>query len=308
VRVLIADDEGTTRLKLEGLLRKLGHEVLSAADGAEALEILQREDAPTLAILDWIMPGLDGVEVCRKLREAGRRPYIYLIRLTIKDQAQDVVVGMEAGADDYLSKPFDIDELRVRVLAGERILALQDELREQATHDDLTKVLNRRAILQTAERELAHATRADEGAAVVLIDLDEFKSVNDLYGHPVGDAVLREAASRLGARMRSYDEIGRYGGEEFLVVLPGCGAARALDVAERMRQLVGDQPIQTDRGPVSITASFGVAVTRAGQAHNVEQLIVSADEALYRAKRGGRNRVEGPPQGFCPAEPPWSDG
>ncbi len=296
MRILVADDEGTTRLKLEGLLTKLGYEVLIARDGVEAWEILQRDDAPTLAIVDWIMPGLDGVEVCRKVREAGRRPYIYLIMLTIKDQTEDVVVGMEAGADDYLSKPFDMEELRVRVRAGERILALQDELREQATHDDLTKVLNRGTILQIVQREIAHVARKGESAAIILADLDNFKNINDTYGHPVGDVVLREASSRLGGRMRSYDAIGRYGGEEFLMVLPGCGAACAIDVAERMRHSLGDRPIQTDGGSVSVTASFGIALIEKGQGQKVEQLIVMADEALYRAKHAGRNRVEGPPK------------
>jgi two-component system cell cycle response regulator len=294
VKILVADDEGATRLKLETLLAKLGYEVILAHDGAEAWEVLQREDAPTLAIIDWIMPGIDGVEVCRRVRMSGKRPYVYLIMLTVKDEKQDLVAGMEAGADDYLSKPFDLDELRVRLRAGERILALQDELRAQATHDDLTGVLNRGTILEIVQRELAHVTRKGESAGIILADLDNFKQINDTYGHPIGDEVLRESSRRLGARMRSYDAIGRYGGEEFLVVLPGCGRGCALEVAERMRFSVADQPIVTPAGEVGITVSLGVTVVEKGHTLKLDTVIVAADQALYRAKRAGRNRVEGP--------------
>ncbi len=294
MKILVADDEGATRLKLEALLVKLGYEVIVAHDGIEAWDVLQREDSPTLAIIDWIMPGLDGVEICRRVRESGKRPYTYLIMLTVKDEKQDLVLGMEAGADDYLSKPFDLDELRVRLHAGERVLALQDELRVQATHDDLTGVLNRGTILEILQRELAHVTRKGESAGIVLADLDNFKRINDTYGHPIGDEVLREASRRLGARMRSYDAIGRYGGEEFLIVLPGCGKGCVAEVAERMRALIADQPIVTHAGNIDITVSLGVAVVEKGHTLKLDSVIVVADEALYRAKRGGRNRVEGP--------------
>src|SRR5215210_4313254 len=293
MKVLVADDEGATRLMLETLVKRLGYEPVLAADGVEALEILERDDSPTLAIIDWIMPGLDGVEVCRQVRRLAKRPYIYLIMLTIKGGTDDLVIGMEAGADDYLAKPFEIEELRVRLRAGERILALQDELRAQATHDDLTGVLNRGTILEIVQREVAHVTRKGESAGIVLADLDNFKQVNDTYGHPIGDEVLREASRRLGARMRSYDAIGRYGGEEFLMVLPGCGSSCIMDVAERMRVSVSATPIRTPAGDVTITVSMGVAIIEKDKAE-LNELIIAADEALYRAKRAGRDRVEGP--------------
>jgi two-component system, cell cycle response regulator len=292
VRILIADDEDGTRLKLETLLEKLGYEVVVARDGTEAWELLQRDDAPALALLDWLMPGLDGVEVCRRVRRSGRLTYVYIVMLTVKGQKQDLVAGMEAGADDYLSKPFDVEELRVRLHAGERILALQEELRAQATHDDLTGVLNRGTVLEILQRELALVARKSVPVAIILADLDDFKQVNDKHGHAIGDTVLREAARRLATPMRPYDAIGRYGGEEFLIVLPGCGLNSALLVAERVRGSVGGRPITTPAGNVAMTVSLGVSAVEKAPPRLADELIQAADEALYRAKRAGRNRVE----------------
>src|SRR4051812_13992357 len=175
---------------------------MAARDGNEAWALLQREDAPALALIDWLMPGLDGVEVCRRVRQSGKVPYCYIVMLTVKGQKQDLVAGMEAGADDYLSKPFDVDELRVRLSAGERILSLQEDLRLQATHDDLTGVLNRGTVLDILNRELALVARKSVPVAVILADLDDFKQVNDKHGHGIGDTVLREAARRLATPMR----------------------------------------------------------------------------------------------------------
>jgi diguanylate cyclase (GGDEF)-like protein len=294
MKVLIADDDEITRVTLETLLRDLGHEVLVARDGTEAWDTICREDAPLLAILDWMMPGIDGIEICRRLREGDKRPYQYLIMLTAKQDTEDLVLSIESGADDYLRKPCDYRELRARLSAGERILALQDELRARATFDELTGLLNRATVLERLQRELAHAARKREAASVILIDLDNFKVINDTHGHQVGDEVLREASKRLAARMRSYDELGRYGGEEFLAVLPGCGLSSALEVAERMRQTVGALPVSTSCGEVYLTASLGVAAFSEAQPVDMETLVASADAALYRAKRAGRNCVEGP--------------
>lgn len=294
MKILIADDDDATRFKLQAWLTKRGYEVVVARNGAEAWEQLQRDDAPTLAILDWIMPQLDGVEVCRRVRQSGKVRYIYIVMLTIKGEKKEIVAGMEAGADDYLSKPFDYDELRVRLRAGERILTLQEELRAKATYDDLTGVFNRGTILEILQRDLAHAERTREPVAVILADLDDFKRVNDTHGHAIGDAVLREAAKRLSAPMRPYDTIGRYGGEEFLIVLPGCGVAAALQVAERVRLAVSGSAVNTTASDVAITVSLGVAAVEAGQSEDVDRLIQAADEALFRAKRAGRNRAEGP--------------
>src|SRR4051812_29637418 len=179
-----------------------GYQPLLVRDGREAWEILQREDAPRLALLDWMMPGMDGPELCRRVRAAGREPYIYILLLTARSESQDLIEGMDAGADDYLTKPFNAHELRVRIRAGRRILDLQDALREQATHDGLTGLLNRNSILEKLDEEVARSARTEEPLSVLMADLDKFKSINDTYGHLAGDAVLREAARRLKAAAR----------------------------------------------------------------------------------------------------------
>ncbi len=188
------------------------------------------------------MPGMDGVEICQRVRSSNREPYIYILLLTARTEAQDLIEGMEAGADDYLTKPFNAQELRVRLRAGHRILKLQEELmrareamRMQATHDGLTGLYNRSTILEKLDEEFSRAQRSGLPVSVVMVDIDRFKQVNDTEATWSGDAVLREAAQRLKAAARRYDAVGRYGGEEFLVVLPGSDAAAAAAQAERLR-------------------------------------------------------------------------
>ena len=293
MRVLIAEDEEVGLYMLQSALTKAGYEVVTATDGREAWEILQRHDTPQLAIIDWMMPGLDGLEVCRRVRDSRTTMYVYIIMLTGKARKEDIVAGMQAGADDYLAKPFDADELRVRVRAGERIVALQEALRVQATQDALTGAMNRGAIFDVLKRELALSARNGTPIGVVMCDLDHFKQINDTHGHPAGDAVLREASSRLKGVLRSYDTLGRYGGEEFMLVLPSCTAEHAVEVSERARRALAVPPVTTGSTTVSISASFGVA-QGGGTVLDLDEVIRAADEALYRAKRAGRNRVEGP--------------
>jgi two-component system cell cycle response regulator len=293
-KVLVADDDSVTRSVLKGLLSKRGYEVIVAQDGLTAYEILQSPDAPTLAIVDWMMPGLDGIELCRKLRQSPRHAFIYIVMLSGRRDKQDFIAGLEAGADDYVGKPFDIDELHARMRAGQRVLACYEHLRSQANEDDLTGLFNRGAITEVLRRELEHASRDGTPTSLILADVDHFKQVNDVYGHGTGDAVLRELARILQASIRTYDVAGRFGGEEFLIVVPGCELSRAVQVAERLRRAVERQPIGTAEGALPITISFGVACS---DGLEIEQaaLIEAADMALYRAKRGGRNRVEPPP-------------
>jgi diguanylate cyclase (GGDEF)-like protein len=238
---------------------------------------------------------MDGLEICRRIRSANREPYIYILLLTARTESQDLIEGMDAGADDYLTKPFNAHELRVRLHAGRRILDLQEELlkarealREQATHDGLTGLLNRTGILEKLDDELSRAARTGTPVSVLMADLDLFKSINDTRGHLVGDAVLREAARRLKAAARRYDSVGRYGGEEFLIVLPGCNAFDAAIQGERMREAIGGTPFLAPSQPVMVTASLGVACS----SHCAPEVLVrEADDALYLAKAGGRNRV-----------------
>jgi diguanylate cyclase (GGDEF)-like protein len=273
---------------------------MPARDGDEAWHILEQPDAPRLAILDWMMPGMTGPELCRKLRGLNREPYTYVLLLTARTDTQDVVEGMEAGADDYVTKPFEVKELEVRLRAGRRILDLQadlvnarEALREQATRDPLTGLWNRYALFDTLKREQSRAGREGVPLAVIMVDLDHFKQVNDTHGHLAGDAILREAARRMQSVVRTYDHVGRYGGEEFVIVLPGTTGPNAAQLAERLRLAIAREPMASDGvSRVSVTASFGVTATGRGAGAGPEALIRLADEALYRAKEKGRNRVE----------------
>ena len=237
-------------------------------------------------------------DLCRRVREATGKQYTYLLLLTSRHLKEDMVEGMEAGADDYVTKPFNGLELKARLRAGRRILDLQAELletrealREQATKDSLTGIWNRGSILEILGRELGRGLREGASAGVVMMDLDRFKSVNDAHGHLAGDRVLESSARRLQASIRIYDAIGRYGGEEFLVLLPGCDEKSAVCQAERMRQELEKEPVRVFGNDISVTASFGVTTTAPGVGLRPEDVIRAADEALYAAKRSGRNRV-----------------
>ena len=291
MRILIADDDEVSLCKLESLLCKWGYEVISMPDGSSAWEVLQHDNAPRLTILDWMMPGLDGSEICRRLRQSSNGAYVYILLLTARVGKKDIVEGMEAGADDYLSKPFDAQELKVRLRAGQRIVDLEEALREQATHDALTGVWNHGAIIGLMQRELIRAEREGTSTGVILVDLDYFKRVNDTYGHLTGDAVLQEVADRMSRVLRGSDALGRYGGEEFLILLPRCeptdraGTRRAPTSMHRLRRR--DDP----SGEVSLTISLGVTTADEGDRMGVAPVLHRVDEALYRAKREGRNRV-----------------
>jgi diguanylate cyclase (GGDEF)-like protein len=299
LKILIAEDNTVSRRLLETCLTKWGYEVISAEDGSEAWEVLKGEDPPRLAILDWMMPKIDGVQVCRKVRKGPQEPYIYILLLTAKDEKSDLVKAMEAGADDYLTKPFEPDELKVRLRAGRRIIELQEEvvstreaLRIQATHDSLTALWNRSAILDILRRELARANREGTPVGIAMADLDHFKQVNDSYGHMAGDTVLRDAAKRMLSSVRPYDAIGRYGGEEFLIVVPGCNEQGVLSAADRIRLSICEKPMTTPDAIISVTISLGAAATDPAQKIDMKSLIRIADAALYTAKGRGRNRVE----------------
>ena len=300
MKILVAEDDLVTRRILEAYLVKWGYEAALVADGQEAWRLLQRDDAPSLAILDWMMPGMDGTSICREVRKLNRQPYIYLILLTARGYKEHLIEGLEAGADEYLTKPFDPYELKARLRSGARIVELQDSLiqardalRDQAMHDSLTLLLNRRASLDFLLSELVRAQREHHPLSVMMLDIDFFKSVNDRFGHLGGDEVLCEVARRLRKSARSYDLVGRFGGEEFLIVAPGCATAQGLIQAERLREVVCSAPIPLKDLSVTVTISVGVATTLDPRRENMEALLAAADKALYRAKAAGRNRVEG---------------
>jgi diguanylate cyclase (GGDEF)-like protein len=299
MKILIAEDDPVSRRLLEAKLVKWGYDVVVTCDGDEALKALRTKDAPKLAILDWMMPGVDGVEICGMMRREAREPYIYIILLTALHRDEDLVAGMEAGADDYITKPFIANELRVRLRAGRRIIDLQNELinarealREKAARDPLTGLWNHEEILRIMGLELSRAGRERGHVSVIMADLDLFKKVNDTHGHMAGDAVLRLTARRMLSLVRDYDYIGRYGGEEFLLVLPGCDGEWARVLADRLCQSIGGDRMDISEGMLPITISLGVATTCKGRKSDVNSLLQAADMALYRAKENGRNRVE----------------
>jgi diguanylate cyclase (GGDEF)-like protein len=299
MKVLVAEDELVSLRLIESSVRRWGYDVVVAKDGLEASQILHGEDAPKLAILDWMMPGLDGVQLCRELRQRKDERYVYVLLLTSKQAKSDVIEGLEAGADDYIRKPFDPQELRVRLRTGKRILCLLDQitaaretLRELAARDPLTGLWNHSSIIELLVTELERAQRQGTSVGVALVDLDRFKSINDTYGHLVGDHVLREAAQIMSHAIRPYDAVGRLGGEEFLVVLPGCDQINAVSHAQRLRTALNRTTVNTSSGPLQFTASFGVTVAPPEAGIDAQAAIDIADSAMYAAKHAGRDRVE----------------
>ncbi len=299
MRVLIAEDDPISRRVLEATLSRWGYEVLVACDGQEAWEYYQGDDPPTLAIFDWMMPKIDGAEVCRKVREVNGKDYVYIILLTAKGRKEDIIEGLERGADDYIVKPFDSGELQVRLRAATRILKLQSDLlsaqealRVQATHDSLTGMWNRPAVLDILNREIARVQREGNPVGIILADIDHFKQINDTFGHRSGDAVLSSVARRLTDSLRKYDAVGRYGGEEFLLVMPGCDYEDGKVRAEEFRRAVQDEPVKVGDQEIPVSLSLGVSVCEPNGVDQPEILIHAADEAMYRAKKNGRNRFE----------------
>ncbi|MHC5035092.1 MAG: GGDEF domain-containing response regulator [Planctomycetota bacterium] len=297
MKVLVAEDDPVTLHMLEATLQKWGYEVIAVRDGKQAEEVLLAGET-RLAICDWMLPELSGPELCRRIRQAEGGSFLYVIILSARDSKEDIIEGLTAGADDYVTKPFDAQELEVRVRAGQRLLDLQQDLldaqerlTQMATHDGLTGMMNHQAILETLEREFARHMRQHSSIATAMVDLDHFKQVNDTWGHVVGDTVLAEVASRLGKAVRPYDSVGRYGGEEFLLILPGCDGDSAHKIAERIRLAVGDRSIATSAGPVKVSISIGVAASADLPAVSAISLVREADTALYRAKERGRNCV-----------------
>jgi diguanylate cyclase (GGDEF)-like protein len=299
MRILIADDDPVSCRLLDRLLHKWGYEVITARNGTEAWEVLQVDHAPRIALLDWMMPGLDGLEICRRVRARSSQLYVYIMLLTANDKVGNLVEGLESGADDYLTKPFHPQELQARLRVGLRMLDLEsglvearENLRFKASHDALTSIWNRGAIIELLERELSRARRDGSSVGVLLADIDHFKKINDTRGHLVGDEVLRAVTGRLKGEVRSYDSVGRYGGEEFLILLPGCDTPKLTAKAEQLVKIVERSSIGTSTGPVPVTISIGGIASGECPHAEANSLLRAADTALYRAKMSGRNRSE----------------
>jgi two-component system cell cycle response regulator len=306
MKILVAQEDDQSRATLEATLAGLGHEVRAARDGLEALHELRAADAPRLAILDRKLTAFDGLAVCREVRANTALPYTYLLLTCTKGQDQELAEEMKAGADDVLPKPFSAGELAVRLHLGQRILELQEGLQKaqaaigyQTTHDPLTGLANRPAVLDTLQRELARAGREGTRMALILVEVERFKQINETYGLAAGDAVLRETARKIRAIVRPYDWVGRYGGEEFLVIVPGSDAHNARGQAERIRAAVTGQGMDLsewgkfDKGKadkVHVTLSMGIAAGE--KVKESEPFLRAAEAALARAKKAGSNQIE----------------
>jgi diguanylate cyclase (GGDEF)-like protein len=298
MKILLADDEPIARTMLEHWLAGWGYEVTLARDGESALQALKDDPELRLLVVDWVMPKKDGIEVCKAIRNGPQEPYVYIVLLTAKDDKSDIIAGLDAGADDYLVKPCNPLELKVRLRAGRRVIELQEQLvkareslRFEAMHDSLTGLLNRGAVIEQLTKELVRASRRGAPVSVLMGDLDHFKSINDTHGHAAGDAVLREAARRLKAGVRAYDNVGRLGGEEFICVLPECDAKTGLAVAQRLCRSLSDTPTRFNGTEISHSISIGVAATDQFGSARSDELMRAADAALYRAKHAGRSRA-----------------
>jgi two-component system, cell cycle response regulator len=290
--VLVADDNPVMQTVIQFMLTSWGYQSVPAVDGAAAWEILRGPAAPPLAIVDWEMPRVNGVELCRRVRTAGREPYTYILLVSARSQAKDLIHAMDAGADDYVRKPFDAQELRVRLHAGNRIIQLhrqlveaREALRDQATRDSLTGLLNHACILEALSQALAHAATAGEPVALLLADLDRFHMINESFGHQAGDEVLRELARRLRAHAPPGAAIGRYGGEEFLMVLPNCGLQAARDYADRIRDAVCATAFSAGAASFPVSCSVGLAGCEGPHHCDAAALLRQADESLFWAKR-----------------------
>ncbi len=300
MQALVVDDSAVYRKLIGDHLRGWGFGVTLAETGSAAWRILELPDAPKLVLLDWVLPDLDGIELCKRIRQAGLSgPYVYVILLTSKEGRQNMLEAMQAGADDYLVKPFNEMEMKARLLVGKRILDLQEELvsaresmRHAATHDSLTGLLNRGEIIALFQRELERARREHTPVGAILCDIDHFKNVNDTLGHLFGDEALREIGRRLQSQLRVYDGVGRYGGEEFLMILPNCDLPNTMLRANELRIIIARTPVLCSGVERLITMSMGVAVSVCDGKNNLEALLNQADAGLYAAKEKGRNRVE----------------
>lgn len=297
IKILIAEDDPVSSRMLEKRLQQWGYQVLLAKNGDEAWRALQKPGL-RLALLDWMMPKIDGVELCKRIRQISKPNYMYIILLTSKDETQDVIKGLQAGADDYMTKPVNFLELHARLQTGRRIIKLEDHLLETqnrlyelSTRDNLTALWNRATILRFLEEGLERGGREQIPTSTIMIDVDEFKEVNDTHGHVAGDAVLRTIADGLTGNVRVYDKIGRYGGDEILIVLPNCTLRNVAKIAERLRAACAKKKIRVSGGRISVTLSLGCASSESIDRPSVDRMIYASDRALYQSKQQGRNRV-----------------
>ncbi len=292
MRILIVDDDHFQRALLEMVVKKTGYEVVTAQDGAIAWKMME-EERFRMVITDWLMEGMDGIELIKRIRAADWPGYTYTLLITAREGRASIIDGLRSGADDYLAKPFDEDELLARIAIGERVLKLEDKLVEQAQRDALTGLFNRRALYDHVRREMHRSARNGLSLGLIMADIDHFKNINDTWGHISGDRVLVHLAGIMREATRAYDHIGRWGGEEFLILLPESDYEKTRIVAERIRSSVEVSPAVAINGQeVHLTVSLGFGSFVPGrEVQEIEPMISAVDDALYQAKASGRNQA-----------------
>jgi len=303
MKILIVEDESISRIVLARTLEKNKYEVLKAKDGQEGWEIFKKEkDDIYIVILDWIMPKINGLKLCSMIKNATLSHYVYIIFLTSKRDIKDIVKGLEAGADDYLTKPFDRKELLARVNVGLRIIKLESALKEAneklhilAITDSLTEILNRRAVIDSLIKEISRSGRERKPLCIAMLDIDHFKAINDTYGHVAGDKVLVEVVTRAKAGLRPYDIIGRFGGEEFVIGIVNTDQEKSIEITERIRKNICEMPFRVGRKNLNVSVSIGLTNITPPEIIDptgvLDEMIKIADDALYEAKEMGRNKV-----------------
>lgn len=301
MKILIADDDHSSLLILKKILGGKEYELITATNGDQAWKLLQQPEHPKLLLLDWMMPGLTGIEIIQRLRQREDGSSFYMIVLTSLDSPDDAVFALDEGADEFITKPYHADSLRARINVGRRVLLLRDMLEENirqledanriisklAATDELTKLYNRRHFNKHLKDTISAAMRHEFSLSLILADIDEFKTINDNHGHDMGDRMLKIIASTIKEVSRAEDIPARWGGEEFILSLPHTPLSGAQILAERLRQKF-TLNCQQQTG-LKVTASFGVTEFQPNE--NPEVFIKRADKALYRAKRKGRDRV-----------------
>ncbi len=297
MKLLIADDSKLSRTMLQSITKPWGYDVIIAEDGQQAWDIMQQENPPELLLLDWEMPNLNGVEVCERAIAQNPQSPPYVLLLTSRTSSNDIVEGLSRGANDYVAKPFDSDELKVRLQVGKRMIEIQNKLNDTlaevtllASHDALTGIFNRRAIMEAIPREMKRVERLKQVLCIGMCDIDHFKKINDTYGHLVGDKVIIEVTKRMQHALRDYDLIGRYGGEEFVVITP-IDQVDATVVYQRVCDNISRTPFIIDEHVIDVTISCGVSVYHDDDKDDESLVLARADKALYQAKEAGRNRV-----------------
>jgi two-component system cell cycle response regulator len=291
MRVLVAEDSVIYRKLIESALAN-HYELVFVNDGESAWDVVQQPDPPKLLLFDWVLPELDGIELCRKIRDRLWDHYPYIVLLTARSGEADLLMAMDAGVDEFIKKPFSAPELLARLKVGSRIVELHQQLTASATYDSLTHVRNRAAVLSSMQFELERCRREKKPLGLIFADIDKFKTINDTAGHLAGDEVIQAVAMRITEGVRSYDIVGRYGGDEFLVCLPGASCEIVNARAEEIRGRISSLPMKTKSGDLAVTVSIGATVAEAKDTTSLEDLLHRADEALYRAKGKGRNMVE----------------